>query len=68
MVDGERLGVAARAVESKHELRAQPLTQWLRPHQRVQLANQLGVSADGEIIVMAILETGEAKLIQAGNL
>ena len=63
-VRGTHVGAAAQAAHKY----AVAIARRVRPHQRIQLADQLGVSAGGEVIIVAILETGEAKLIEACDL
>jgi hypothetical protein len=63
-VGGQRLGLAPRAVEGDHELAAQPLAQGLAHHEPVELGHELGVVAQDEVGVDALLEAGEATLLQ----
>ena len=61
-VDRQRVGLAARAVEREHELRAQALAQRVRRHELLQLGDQLGVAAVGQVGLDPPLEHGEPAL------
>ena len=61
-VDRQRVGLAPRAVEREHELRAQALAQRVRRHQLLQLGDQLGVAAVREVGLDPPLEHGEPPL------
>ncbi len=45
----ERVRLAAGAVEGEHELAAEPLTERVLPHERLELAGDLGVPPEGEL-------------------
>ncbi len=64
-VDAERVGLAARAVKRQHELPAQTLAQRVLTDQRLKLADERGVEAEGEIGLDPLLERGEAQLLEA---
>jgi hypothetical protein len=64
-VGGERVDVAARAVEGEHLLAAQALPERLCADKRVKLADQLDVSAGGELLLHVLLEAGEPQFLQA---
>ena len=49
LVGLERLRLAAGAVEAEHQLAPQPLPQRVLVDQRLELADELGVSAAGEV-------------------
>ena len=67
-VDVERLGLATRAVEREHELAAQALAQRVLGDQRLELADELGVAAERELGVDALLERRHAQLLEARDL
>jgi hypothetical protein len=64
----ERFGLAARAVQREHQLRAEPLVQRVVGDETLQLADELGVAAEGEVGVDAGLERREPQLVQARDL
>ena len=68
LVDLERVGVAAGAVEREHELGVGALAQRLLPRQRLELAHELGMAAEREVGVDPSLQAGQAELLQAGDL
>ena len=68
LVDLERVGVAAGAVEREHELGVGALAQRLLPGQRLELAHELGMAAEREVGVDPRLQAGQAELLQAGDL
>lgn len=68
LVDLERLRLASRAVEGEHQLAAQAFSERMLVHEHFQLANEVGVPADGEIGVDPVLKTGQAELLQTGDL
>ena len=67
-VDVQRLGLAARAVERQHELAAQTLAQRVRRDQRLQLADQVGMPAAGQLGVDALLERRQPQLLEPQDL
>ena len=64
LVDGERIGLAPRAIEGEHELPAQSLAQWVLGGERLELADELGVLARCEIGVDPLLQRAEAQLLE----
>jgi hypothetical protein len=56
----ERLGLAPRPVERQHQLSAEPLLDWVLPHEPAQLLDELSVPAEGEVGVDARHERLEA--------
>ena len=68
LVDGERLGLAAAAVEREHELAAQALAQRVLADEPLQLGHELRVAAELEVGVDPLLERGEPLLLEAGAL
>jgi hypothetical protein len=64
----ERLGLASGAVEGEHQLPEQSLSQRVFPHERFELAHEVGVAPPGEVALDPLLETGEAKLLQTLDL
>ena len=67
-VDGESVRLAAALVEGLHQQRLRPLAQRVRRHQSLQLGDQLGVEAGGEVGLDPLLEGGDAELVQAHRL
>jgi hypothetical protein len=68
LVDLEGLGLAAGAVEAEHQLAPKLLPQRVLVHQRLQLAHEGGVAAPVQVLFDLLLETGEAQLLQTGDL
>ena len=64
----ERVRLAAGAVEGEHELAAEPLTERVLPHERLELAGDLGVPPEGEVGVDALAEAAEAEVVEPGDL
>ena len=64
----EGLGLAAAAVEGEHELAAEPLAQRLLGDQALELADQLGPGAQGQVGLDPLLHTDQAQLLQPGDL
>ena len=67
-VDGESFGLPAAAVEREHQLSAEALAEWIPVDESLELRNQLGVAAGGEIELDPVLERTEARLREAGDL
>ena len=65
-LEGVRL--AAAAVEGDHELRREPLAQGMLGGQRLELARHVGVPAEPQVGLDAILDRSEAGLLEAGDL
>jgi hypothetical protein len=65
---GQRVGVAAGAVEREHQLAVQALVPRVLADQLLELADQLVVPAEPQIGVHPILECGKAQLVQAPDL
>ena len=63
----ERLGLAARPVERQHQSAPGPLAKGMLAGQGLELANDLGVSSQGELRVDPIFHGGEAMLLQTGD-
>ena len=64
----ERFGLPARAIESQHELPAQPLTQRISRHERLELRHELVVVAERELRLDQILLRPDVQLIESSNL
>ena len=58
----------AGAVEREHQLSAQPLSSRLRARERLELGDELVVAAEREIRVDSVLQTGQARFLEAGDL
>jgi hypothetical protein len=67
-IDVERLGLATRPVEREHQLSPEAFSKRLLSHEQLQLGDELGVPASPQISVDPVLETGQAKLLQACDL
>ena len=67
-VGGERVRLAARAVEREHELRARALAQRLGLDERLELGDELGVTAEREVGVDALLDDDGSQLLEARDL
>ena len=62
------LGLASGTVEREHELGTQPLPERMVGHQHLQLPHNLCVVAQREVRIEALLEGGDAKLVEASDL
>ena len=67
LVGLECLGLAPGAVQGEHQLSAQALAERMLLDHPLDLADQLGVAAEGEIGGEAILDRGETQLRQASD-
>ena len=67
-VGGERVGLAAGAVEREHQLPAQPLAQRVVLDERLELAHELGVEAAGEVRLDALAQAGQAQVLEPRDL
>ena len=65
---GQGVGLAPRAVEREHQLRASPLAERLGIHESAQTGNQLLVIAERELGVGEVLERAAAKLLEPRRL
>ena len=65
---GERLGPAAAELQRPHELEPERFAQRVLGDQRGELAQDALVAAEGEVGLDARAETGEAQLVEAGDL
>ena len=64
----ERLGLTAGAVQSEHELPAEPLSQWILPDERLQLGDDGTMPSELEIRIEALLERTESQVVQPRDL
>ena len=64
----ERLGLPPGPVEREHQLRARALAKRVRSDERLELADELGVAAEGEVGVDPLLERREPQLLEARDL
>ena len=67
-VDGERVGLAAAQVERLHQQRARPLPPRVRGDERLQLGDQVGARAGGEVGLDPLLERGDPELLEPERL
>ena len=63
--DFERVGLSAGAVEREHQLAAKPFPQRLLDEESLDLPDELGITAEHEVGVDAVLERGEPQLLEA---
>ena len=66
-IDLEGLGLPARAVEGAHELRAKPLAERMLADERLELPDELGVTAELEVGLDSALERGETELLEPAD-
>ena len=66
--DARGFCLAAAAVQRDHQLPGRPLTQRVLGDQVLQLGDGLHVAAEGEVGLDAVLDRGEAEVLQAGGL
>ena len=64
----ERVGLTARAVEGEHQVGVQLLAVGVLADQLLQLGDDRGVLAEGEIQLEPVLERGQPDALQAGAL
>ncbi len=64
----ERLGLAAAPVEREHELATQPLAQRVLLDERLELAHEVAVAPELEVRLDPLLQAGEARFLEAGDL
>ena len=67
-VGGERLGLAAAAIQRQHELALQPLPQGMLPGQVLQLGGEGVVPAKRQVSIDSRLQRGEPELFQSSCL
>ena len=67
-VDLERLGLAAAAVQRKHQLAAQPLAQRMEGDELLQLADDRSVPAERELCVDPLFLGSDAQLVETRRL
>ncbi len=67
-VGGQRLGLPAGAVEREHLLPPEPLAERLCGDEPLELPDQLGVPAQGQIGLDPLLERVQAQLLEPGDL
>src|SRR6266516_5594947 len=61
----QRVRLPAGAVEGAHQLSLQPLAEWVFADELLELRDDLGVAACGEIVLDAVLEHGEPLFLEA---
>ena len=67
-VGSERVRLATRAVEREHELRAGALAQRLGLDERLELGDELGVTAQCQVGIDALLDDDGSQLLEARDL
>ena len=68
LVDVERLRLTAATVEGEHELRAQPLLQWVLRDERLELRDEVDVPAERQVGVDPLDQRAQAKLLEPTDL
>ncbi len=68
VVDAQRLGLAARAVEGDHELGPESLAQRMLRDERLQFRDELGVPAGRKLRLDPILGRGQTQLLEPRRL
>ena len=68
LVHLQRLRLATRPVQGQHQLTAEALAERMALDEGLQLPDQLAVAAQSEIRVDPLLERGEPKLLEPGDL
>ena len=68
LVRVERVGLASRAVQREHELRAQAFSQGVGLDELLEVGDELRVAADGKLGIESILERRQAKLLEPRDL
>ena len=64
----ERLRLSARPVEREHQLAAEALPQRMLADERLEIADELAVTAEGELGLCALLLEREPELLQPTDL
>ncbi len=64
----EGLGLASRSVEREHQLPAQPFSQRMLGHERLQLSNEVSVTGEGKVGLDPLLQDREPQLLESHNL
>ena len=59
----ERLGLPSAAVERKHQLSARPLPERVLAHDRLELADELGGTAELELGLDSLLDRSQPQLL-----
>ena len=64
LVDVQRLRLTVATVEGEHELRAQPLLQWVLRDKRLELRDEVDVPAERQVDVDPLDQRAQAKLLE----
>jgi hypothetical protein len=67
-VDVERLRLAATAIERQHQLATRAFAERVLGHERLELPDELGVTARLQVGVHTVLERGEPQALESGDL
>jgi len=67
-IDLQRVALAARAIQRKHQLTAQPLLERVRLDEPFELGHELGAASECEIGVDAVHKRRKAELLKAPDL
>src|SRR5207302_6003852 len=65
LVDRQRLGLSAGAIEREHERRTRPLAEWMLANERLEFPDQTSVPAKREFGLDPLLERLELQLLEA---
>jgi hypothetical protein len=68
LVDLQRLGLPAGAVQRQHQLPAQTFSERVVGNEFLELAGQVGVKPGREVALDAFFQAGEPLFLQAGDL
>jgi hypothetical protein len=63
-IDAQRVGLPAAPVQGEHLLAAQPLPERMRGDQAIELADQRGVAAAGQVSLHPVLQRAEPRFLQ----
>ncbi len=67
-VNRERLCLPPASVQRDHQLLVKPLAQWVIADQRLQLTDQVPMTAKGEVSLNPVLDHTSSNLLQPGDL
>ena len=68
VVDTQRVGLSAGAIEREHQLPAKALAQWMLRNESLQLRSDVGVAAESQIGLEPLLHCAEPQLVQPADL
>src|SRR6266850_2090180 len=68
LVRVERIGLASRPIQRKHQLRAEALGMWMLPDQGLDLRHYLEVMPERELAVDPVFERATSQLFESRDL